>query len=157
MPCVDGAFVCYLDSERCAKPKIDVIIGQRVELRKVGRELAGLCPFHDDRHPSLHVNPDKGVFLCHACQEHSDVIHLIMKLDGQTFPEACLTLGIEGGGQRPAPRVSPNRKATELLANWLNQQHLLVGARCRELSRQIAVAQQIRDSKSCTTRAAGST
>jgi hypothetical protein len=127
------------------KPSIVEVIGARVSLRKVGREFVGLCPFHDDRYPSLYVNPEKGVFLCRACQESGDVFDFIQKLDGLTFPEACKALGIDNTGARPAPRVSTNRKAAALLAGWMNEQHVLLGGRLRELSRQIALAQEIPD------------
>lgn len=37
-----------------------------VQLRRVGSQLVGLCPFHPDQHPSLSVNPEKNVWFCHA-------------------------------------------------------------------------------------------
>src|SRR6266511_6220420 len=97
------------------KPFIVEVIGARVSLRKIGHELVGLCPFHDDRYPSLYVNPEKGVFLCRACQESGDVFDFIQKLDGLTFPEACKALGIDNTSPRPVLRVSPNQKAAALL------------------------------------------
>jgi hypothetical protein len=50
-------------------------------------------------------------------------------------------LGIESGGRRTAPRTSRFRKAAPLLAAWLNEQHLLIGARCRQVSRRIAITE----------------
>jgi CHC2 zinc finger len=127
------------------KPSIIEIIGERLELRKAGSEFVGPCPFHNDCHPSLYVNPEKGVFLCRACQESGDVFDFIQKLDGLTFSEACKALGIDNRGTRPAPRVSPNRDAAALLTGWMNEQYLLLGVRLRELSRQIVLAQELPD------------
>lgn len=105
------------------KPSIVEVISQRVELRQSGRELVGLCPFHEDRHPSLYVNPYKGVFLCRACQESGDVIDFLMKLDGLSFPEACRALAINGNDRPPAPTLTARRRrAAELAAAWVNGQ-----------------------------------
>lgn len=128
------------------KPDIREIISQRVNLRQSGRELVGLCPFHDDRHPSLYVNPEKGVFLCRACHEGGDVFAFIMKLDGLTFPEARRALGIDGGDHKPKPIDTRNRRSAGLLATWLNEQHLKIGAMLRELAQEIGIAQTIPDS-----------
>lgn len=124
------------------KPSIVLIIGQHVHLRKAGREMVGRCPFHNDKTPSFSVSEEKGLFYCFGCGQSGDVFDFIMKLDGLTFPEAKRVLGIEAGSRR-LTRVSPHRKAATLLAQWLNRQHLLVGARCRELSRQIALSDEI--------------
>jgi hypothetical protein len=125
------------------KPSILSVIQPRVELRKAGKEYNGLCPFHSEKTPSFTVNEEKGLFHCFGCGESGDVIDFVMKLDGLTFPEAMRVLGIEAGSRRSTPRVSPYRKAANLLAAWLNDRHLLVGARCRGLSRQIALADEI--------------
>jgi CHC2 zinc finger len=127
------------------KPSIVSVIGERVDLRRAGKEFVGCCPLHADKTPSFTVSEAKQVFFCHGCHEGGDVISFIQKLDGLTFPEALRVLGIESNGRRPAPKVSPNRKAATLLAGWLNDQYLLIGARCREVSREIALAEEIND------------
>jgi DNA primase len=68
------------------KPSIVEVIGQRVELRKAGKEYKGLCPFHSEKTPSLTVNEDKGLFYCFGCSASGDVIDFIMQLDGVGFP-----------------------------------------------------------------------
>lgn len=126
------------------KPSILSIVGERIELRRAGKEFVGLCPFHAEKTPSFFVNEEKGVFLCRGCQQGGDVVDFVMKLDGLSFPEACKALGItNAGAQRRA--ATPKRKAASLLAGWLNTQHLLVGVRLRELSQQMYIAQQAAD------------
>jgi CHC2 zinc finger len=125
------------------KRDIVEVIGERIKLRLAGREYFGHCPFHDDRHPSFYVNREKGVYLCRGCQAAGDVIDFVMLIDGVTFNEACKSLGIKADGRIPAPRRTS--KAATLLAQWMNQQYLRVGARCRELSREIALAEEIPD------------
>lgn len=127
------------------KPDIVEIVGSRLNLRKVGREYRGLAPCHDDRRPSLRVNPDKQVWYCDPCGRGGDVIEFVMVADGLTFPQALCVLGIERDTDRPPPRKSPHRRAAALLAEWLNYQHLAIGALCRYVSAQIAIADQIPD------------
>ena len=128
-------------SHEAVKPSITEVVGQRVHLRKTGREYTGRCPFHADKTPSFSVSEEKGLFHCFGCGKSGDVFDFIMGLDGLTFPEARHVLGIESDSRRSRPRVSPHRRAATLLAAWLNEQHLLVGARCRQVSRRIAIAE----------------
>jgi len=51
-------------------------------------EAQGLCCFHDDRHPSISVNLDSGLFYCFACGASGDVFSFFMKKDGVDFPKA---------------------------------------------------------------------
>ncbi|MGH7955616.1 MAG: CHC2 zinc finger domain-containing protein, partial [Opitutaceae bacterium] len=45
-----------------------VIRSRGIDLKPQGHDLVGLCPFHDDKHPSLHVTPAKGLWRCVSCQ-----------------------------------------------------------------------------------------
>lgn len=64
------------------------IIGSRVILHRSGSNLVGICPFHDDKRPSLHVSPDKGLYHCFACGHGGDTIHFLMDYEKLTYPEA---------------------------------------------------------------------
>ena len=66
-------------------------------LKRRGRTFVGLCPFHKEKTPSFHVNPDKGFFHCFGCKEHGSGIDFLMKLDGLTFPEAVRALAERAG------------------------------------------------------------
>jgi DNA primase catalytic core len=60
-----------------------------IKLRRVGKELIGLCPFHDDRNPSLNIDPAKNVWSCKgACGEGGDVILWVMRAEGVSFKHA---------------------------------------------------------------------
>ncbi|MGW5383892.1 CHC2 zinc finger domain-containing protein, partial [Nocardia sp. NPDC003963] len=72
---------------RAAAPIADVI-GDYVELRPAGTSLQGLCPFHDERTPSFHVSPDRGLFHCFGCGESGDVFGFLQKHQQIGFPEA---------------------------------------------------------------------
>src|SRR3954469_11427299 len=55
-----------------------------------GRKLWWSCPLgtHEDRNPSLCVDPAKGRWKCYGCGQHGDAAALVMRLEGLTFPEA---------------------------------------------------------------------
>ena len=60
-----------------------------IKLRRVGKELIGLCPFHDDRNPSLNIDPAKNVWSCKgACGEGGDVFLWVMRAEGVSFNHA---------------------------------------------------------------------
>ncbi len=47
------------------------------------------CWYHDDQHPSMHVNKKKNIFKCFVCGKGGDVIRLVQDYDNKTFVEAC--------------------------------------------------------------------
>ena len=60
-----------------------------IKLRRAGKELIGLCPFHDDRNPSLNIDPAKNEWHCKgACSEGGDVIKWVMRSEGVGFRHA---------------------------------------------------------------------
>jgi DNA primase catalytic core len=60
-----------------------------IKLTRSGKELIGLCPFHDDRNPSLNIDPAKNVWSCKgACGEGGDVFLWVMRAEGVSFHHA---------------------------------------------------------------------
>ncbi len=106
------------------KPSIVEVIGDRVDLRKSGRNYRGRCPFHQDKTPSLSVSEEKGLFHCFGCGESGDVIDFIQKLDGLSFPEACRVLGIDIACKfKSRPALTEERiRAAELGFTWVREQ-----------------------------------
>jgi len=93
------------------------VIGQHIQLKKVGRSWKGLCPFHGEKTPSFHVYGDKGAgrggyFKCYGCQKHGDVLAFVMELEGKTFVEAAEQIAARFGIEVPRVEESPElRKA----------------------------------------------
>ena len=77
--------------------RIEDVAGGYVNLLRCGKLFKGLCPFHDDHHPSLIVDPQKQTFTCYACGEHGDVIAFVQKMERCSFVEATEKLKIENG------------------------------------------------------------
>ena len=64
------------------------IIGERVSLKKAGRNFKGLCPFHKEKSPSFMVSPDRQVFHCFGCGKGGSVIDFVMEYNHVDFMEA---------------------------------------------------------------------
>ncbi len=77
--------------------RISDIIGKRIQLRKAGRNMQGLCPFHNEKTPSFSVMDDKGVYRCFGCGARGDVINFVMEYDHLDFYEAVELLAREAG------------------------------------------------------------
>lgn len=67
---------------------IEVEASKHTTLKRVGRELVGLCPIHDERTPSFKVYPDKERFKCFGCGEGGDVLDLVQAIHDCTVQEA---------------------------------------------------------------------
>jgi DNA primase len=66
-------------------------------LKKRGRRFSGLCPFHQEKTPSFHVNPDTGVYHCFGCKESGDVFRFLERVEGLSFVEAVRSLAERAG------------------------------------------------------------
>ncbi len=69
------------------------VVSRVMTLRKAGSRFKGLCPFHAEKTPSFHVDPDKGFFKCFGCGKAGDVITFVRDTELLTFTEAMETLG----------------------------------------------------------------
>ena len=77
------------------------------DLRKAGHELACLCPFHTEKSPSCHVNPEKQVWKCHGCNAGGDLLTFVQKLDRLDFTGALEKLGAHAEDDSPPRRPEP--------------------------------------------------
>lgn len=77
------------------------IVAESVSLKRRGRGLVGLCPFHAEKTPSFTVSEERGFFHCFGCGEHGDVFAFVMKTRGVGFPEAVELLAERAGIELP--------------------------------------------------------
>ncbi|WP_244833273.1 DNA primase [Clostridium sp. BJN0001] len=73
------------------------IISEDIHLKKTGKNYFGLCPFHNDKSPSLSVSEDKQIYKCFSCGEAGNVITFIMKYKKMSFIEALKYLADKVG------------------------------------------------------------
>lgn len=73
------------------------VVGRHVQLKRAGKGFIGLCPFHQDRKPSLHVNPELGIYKCFACGAGGDIFKFVQETERVGFREALEMLAKEAG------------------------------------------------------------
>lgn len=80
---------------RDVKLRVNIVdvVGRVATLRKAGSRFKGLCPFHNEKSPSFHVDPDKGFYKCFGCGKAGDIITFVRETEQLTFTEAMETLG----------------------------------------------------------------
>lgn len=84
------------------------VIGSYVEVRRQGRGFVARCPFHDDRRPSMQVNPERQSWKCWVCDVGGDVFSFVMQREGMSFPEALQFLADRAGVYiEPNPTSQP--------------------------------------------------
>lgn len=64
------------------------VVSEFVTLRKSGANYKGLCPFHDEKTPSFHVSPSRGICHCFGCGKGGNAVGFIMEHEQMTYPEA---------------------------------------------------------------------
>jgi DNA primase len=80
------------------------LVGSYIALRRAGRGLVGLCPWHDDSRPSLQVNPERQTFRCWVCDVGGDVFNFFMRMERLEFREALEHLADRAGIDLPRSR-----------------------------------------------------
>jgi DNA primase catalytic core len=81
-----------IEAIKTANPLADVVAERGISLKKKGRVMVGLCPFHEEKTPSLTITPSKGLFHCFGCGVAGDVIGFVTRYDQVKFGEALSTL-----------------------------------------------------------------
>jgi DNA primase len=79
---------------------IEDIISKKVDLKRHGKNLMGLCPFHQEKTPSFHVIDDDH-YHCFGCGAHGDVITFVMRTNNMSFYEAIEELARQVGMEIP--------------------------------------------------------
>ena len=87
------------------------IIAPYVKLRRAGRSLVGLCPFHKEKTPSFHVSLERGSWHCFGCGLGGDGFSFIEKVEGVDFKGALKILAEKAGVQITTIYGSENREA----------------------------------------------
>jgi DNA primase len=139
-----GLFPQQFIDDLKAQADILRIVGEHVQLRKAGITYKGLCPFHGEKTPSFHVNPDRGFFHCFGCGLGGDVFKFVELNEKLSFPEAVRSLAARVG--MPVPETEETRrdpeaerdreavlKTHEVAAVWFREQLASpAGARARQ-------------------------
>ena len=140
----------FLDELRARLP-VSEVVGQRVKLKKAGREWKGLSPFQQEKSPSFTVNDQKGFYHDFSSGKHGDIISFLMETEGVGFAEAVERLASMAGMALPAAtpdaaRHEQRRKtlydvmdlAAKFFCDTLASRHRRQGARLSRRPRDFA-------------------
>jgi DNA primase len=117
------------DTVQQVRSRVDLadVVSEHVRLTKRGRDLYGLCPFHDEKTPSFHVTPQMQSWYCFGCQEGGDVFDFVEKLEKVQFRDALRILaervGIELKHEDPRAVEAAHRRRRILDLNKLAAQY----------------------------------
>jgi len=68
--------------------RVEEVVADFVALKRRGGNFTGLCPFHNERTPSFHVSPSKGIYKCFGCGKAGNSVNFVMEHEKFTYPEA---------------------------------------------------------------------
>ena len=116
------------------------LVGSYLTLRRQGKNLVGLCPWHDDSKPSLNVNPERQTFRCWVCDIGGDVYSFLMRMEKVEFREALEQLAERAGIDLPRGRSAlppDERRSLHAVLAWARDRfaeclRLPEGKRARE-------------------------
>lgn len=101
-----------------ANTDIESVISPYVNLRRRGKNLVGLCPFHNEKTPSFTVYPENGSFYCFGCGVGGDVITFVRRMENLDYMEAVKQLADRVGMALPEDGYDDTlaKKRTAVLA-----------------------------------------
>ncbi len=76
---------------------ISDLIGAVTTIKRSGRNVMAVCPFHQEKTPSMSVDVARGLYYCHGCHAKGDVFTFVQESQGLTFPEALEVLARQAG------------------------------------------------------------
>lgn len=101
-----------------ANTDIESVISPYVNLRRRGKNLVGLCPFHNEKTPSFTVYPENGSFYCFGCGVGGDEITFVRRMENLDYMEAVKQLADRAGMALPEDGYDDTlaKKRTAVLA-----------------------------------------
>ena len=135
------------------RARVDEIVGEYLTLKGAGGgSLKGLCPFHDEKTPSFHVTPLRGMWYCFGCGEGGDVISFVQKHDQLSFTEAVERLAGKVGIQlryeetRPGSAPQHNR---EVRTRLVEAHHAAAQFYAEQLAESPSNPRSVRNCRAC--------
>lgn len=111
--------------ELLSKNDIESVVSSYVSLKRRGRNLVGLCPFHGEKTPSFNLYPETSSFYCFGCGAGGDVITFIKRIENLEYMDAVRFLADRAGMRMPEQQ-------------WENDQTSRLRLRILEANREAA-------------------
>lgn len=97
------------------------VISNYVNLTKSGKNYFGICPFHDDNHPSMSVSPDKQIYKCFSCGATGNVFTFVSQFEHISFIDAVRLLGNKLGYEIKENTNKKNNKTSYEIYDLANK------------------------------------
>ena len=103
------------------KDRLDIVdvVSQFVALKKSGANYWGLCPFHNDKKPSMSVSPSKGIYKCFSCGAGGDALNFLVKIQNREYKDVIFELADKFGFELPK-KFGTNNENKNLKNNMLS-------------------------------------
>jgi DNA primase len=116
------------DLKERVRDAIDIVdlVGTYLSLRRAGKSMVGLCPWHEDSRPSFHVNPERQTFRCWVCNIGGDVFSFLMRMERLEFREALEQLAQRAGIDLPRGRAglpTDEKAAIHAALAWASERY----------------------------------
>lgn len=98
------------------------IIGSYVDLKRAGRNLSGLCPFHSEKTPSFTVYPESNSFYCFGCGAGGDIITFIRRIENLEYVEAVKFLAEKLGMSLPEDAIDDHTASLKTKVLEINRE-----------------------------------
>ena len=111
------------DSVQEIKDRLDLadLVSEHLRLQKAGRDLKGLCPFHQEKTPSLYVSPEKQLWHCYGCQRGGDHFTFVQEIEHVDFRGALRLLAEKVGVELEESEGAGRRRELRRVILQLNQ------------------------------------
>ena len=128
------------------KSKLNIIdvIGSYVKLQKAGINYKGICPFHNDSHPSMMVSKTRQTYHCFVCGEHGDVLDFLQKYNQISFIEAVRLACNLANEEFPEQEATPEENAAYKL---LEARRIAIGAAAKFFQSNLSQAESFLKSR----------
>ncbi len=135
---------CSSSPPEGGRPLIFDVVSRYTELKRVGNEFRGLCPFHAEKTPSFTVNEGKSLWYCFGCGEGGDLIKFVEKAENLSFKDALTHLGVENPRWRTKQDRTVRDEAARIVA-WGGETSQRIGTKLRELGFQKRLEDEFED------------
>ena len=112
--------------------RIEEVVADFVSLKKRGAEWWGCCPFHNEKTPSFHVVPAKGIYYCFGCHKGGSAVGFVMDHEHMSYPEALRYLA----RKYSIDVVEEEESAEDIAARQRNESLLLVSEFAEEFFKE---------------------
>ena len=101
--------------------RIEEVIGDFVTLKRRGSSYVACCPFHNEKTPSFHVTPSRGIYKCFGCGKAGSAVGFLMEYDHMTYPDALRYLARKYNievkdEEESAEQIAARQRSESLLA-----------------------------------------